>query len=137
MSASTSTSPNSTEIAEAQRVVAERKAELAQSLRLAGRSSQQFAEHIGSEMKPALLAATAVIGAAALVGVGAVLLKRNRRQRGWLAPERTSPWAVVARSAGLWLARVAARRLAEEVAHRLAAPAPSPGGSIASSPDQI
>ncbi len=123
------------EIARAEAQVELHKAELARSLRVAGRSGARLALRLRAELKPAVLAAGAVAGIAVLTGVGVALLRRRQTRHHWLQPEQPSALAGLARGAGLWLARVAVRRLAKEVAHRLAAPAPSP--SVAATPDQV
>jgi hypothetical protein len=95
-----------------------------------------MALRLRAEMKPALIAAGAVASIAVLTGVGVTLLRRRHARHHWLQPEQPSALAGLARGAGLWLARVAVRRLAEEVAHRLAAPDVTPP-SVATPPDQV
>jgi hypothetical protein len=95
-----------------------------------------MANRLRAELKPALIAAGAVAGIAVLTGVGVAVLRRRRTRSPWLPPEQPSVLAGLARGAGLWLARLAVRRIAEEVAHRLAAPAPS-SPSVSATPDQV
>jgi len=69
--------------------------------------------------------------AIAIAGVGTAgaiaLVRRARSRRGWFLPEREpSRWQAVAKTAGLWLLRVASRRIAQEVALRLTEPQPAP-----------
>lgn len=131
MPLSTPASSNTTdEVALAERQVELQKALLARSLRRAGQSGQQLAHRIGVDLKPALVAGVLVAGALVAAGIGVIALQRQRRQRGWLAPKQPSLVGSAARSAGLWLARLAARRLADEVTRRLAA-------SVATTPDQV
>jgi hypothetical protein len=127
--------PDTDEIARAEQQVALRKAELARSLREAGRSSARAIDRLGTELKPALVAATVVVGAAVVSGVALALWQRRAR-RGWLRPE-PSPIADLARGAGLWLARVAVRRLAEELARRVAAGVAEPGDALASNDPRL
>lgn len=122
------------DVSRAEQQVALRKADLKRSLHVAGRSSEQLAARLGMELKPALIAVAAVAGAAVLAGIGVALMRR--RPRSWLPPQEPSALGRAARGLGLLLARTAARRLAEEVARRIATPAPLPA-SVASPPNQI
>lgn len=124
------------EITRAEAQVELHKAELARSLRVAGRSGARMALRLRAELKPALIAAGAVAGIAVLTGVSVAMLRRRHARHHWLQPEQPSALAGLARGAGLWLVRVAVRRLAQEVAHRLAAPEVPPP-SVAMSPDQV
>ncbi|HEY6078182.1 MAG TPA: hypothetical protein VIW29_05230 [Polyangiaceae bacterium] len=137
--------PNSTptrpqdndDIARAEHQVALRKADLKHSLRAAERSGEQLAVRLGSELKPAFIAAAAVAGAAVLTGIGVALLRRRHGRRAWLPPQQPSAFASAARGLGLFLARIAARRIAEEVTRRLAAPPLTQPGSVAPAPNQV
>jgi hypothetical protein len=86
-------------------------------------------EHVPNE--PRGLPSSKWILAIAVAGVataGAIaLLRRARSRRGWFLPEREpSRWQAVAKTAGVWLLRVASRRIAQEVALRLTEPQPTP-----------
>lgn len=118
------------EVALAERQVQMQKALLARSLRRAGQSGERLARRIGVDVKPVLIAGAVVAGALVVAGIGVVALGRRRRQRGWLAPKEPSVLGNAARAAGFWLARLAARRLADEVTRRLAE-------SVATAPDQV
>jgi DNA-binding phage protein len=122
------------EIALAERQVAARKAELSQSLRRVGQSSEHLARKLGAELKPALAVAVAVAGAAAAVAVTVALVQRSRRRHQWLAPQGPSALATAAKTAGMWAVRILARRVAQELVTRLNAPSPS---LVAASPDQV
>jgi hypothetical protein len=113
------------EIARAEAEVAREKAELARSLRAVGRSSEKMALRIGGELKPALGAAIVVAGAAVAVGVTVALVRRGRRRDGWLSPQPPSALSTAAKTVGLWALRLLARRVAQEVVSRLAAPGES------------
>jgi len=125
----------------AEHEVARRKSELAKSLKAAGKSGERLANRVGEQLKPALIAGAVVVGAVAVVSV-AVAVTRRRRSF-WQPPARPSAFGAIARGAGLWLLRIAAKRVAEEVAARLAepaAPAAVAAGaprSVAPSPNQI
>jgi len=74
--------------------------------------------------------------AIAIAGVGAAgaiaLMRRARSRRGWFVPEREpSRWQTLAKTAGVWLFRVASRRIAQEVALRLTEPQPLPHAAAA------
>jgi hypothetical protein len=106
------------EIRLAQAEVDRTKAELARSLRAAEQSGEQLARRIGHEVKPAVIGAVAVAGAAAALVLTVALVRRGRR-RHWLAPAQPSALATAAKTAGLWALRLVARRVALEVAGRL------------------
>lgn len=123
-------SPSSTdEVQQAVEQVELHKAALARSLRQAERTGVRWAQRMGKQVKPALVVVGAVVGVAVLAGVVATVRRRSRRVRPvWLAPEPSpSALAVLARSAGWWLARLAVQRAAREVAVRLTA---SQGGNL-------
>jgi len=121
------------EIARAEQLVAERKAQLSRSLRRAGQSGEDLARRMGDELKPTLKVAAAIAGGAAIVAVGIALTKRSRRRSGWLAPEQPSALALAAKTAGMWALRALARRVAQEVVSRLT----DPSLSVATAPNQI
>lgn len=123
------------EVAHAEAEVALHKAELARSLRAVGDTSEVMARRLGSELKPAAVAAAVIVGAAAIVGVG-IAISRRRRQPQWLRPEPPSAFATAAKAAGLWVLRLAARRAAQEVMTRLAAHDPT-SSLVAPSPNQV
>lgn len=130
----TMTQSDTEEVAHAEAEVALHKAELARSLRAVGQSSEVMARRIGSELKPAAVAAAIVVGAVAVVGVG-IALARRKRHAGWFLPEPPSAFATAAKTAGLWALRVLARRAAQELMSRLGEPTAS--ALIASAPNQI
>jgi hypothetical protein len=110
------------DIARAEAQVAREKAQLTRSLRAVGRSSEHMARRIGSELKPALVAAVAVAGAAAAIGVTVALVRRAKRRDHWFAPEQPSALGNAAKTAGLWALRLLARRVAQELVSRLSEP---------------
>jgi hypothetical protein len=123
------------EIKLAQAEVERHKAELARSLRAAEKSGEHIAQRIGREMKPAVVGAVAVAGAAAAVVLTVALVRRGRRQH-WLAAQRPSALATVAKTAGLWALRLLARRVAQEVVSRLSEPgAAHPEHQLPSAPN--
>lgn len=118
----TSIQTDTEDIARAEAQVAHEKAQLTRSLRAVGRSSEQVARRIGSELKPALAAAVVVAGAAAAVAVTVALVRRANRREHWFAPERSSALSTAAKTAGLWALRLLARRVAQELVTRLSEP---------------
>jgi hypothetical protein len=129
----TMTQSDTEEVAHAEAEVALHKAELARSLRAVGQSSEVMARRIGSELKPAAVAAAVVAGAVAIVGVG-LLVARRRRHQSWLLPEQPSALATAAKTAGLWALRVLARRAAQEIVSRIGEPS---GPLVAPAPNQV
>jgi GH24 family phage-related lysozyme (muramidase) len=124
------TSTDTDEIKLAQAEVERHKAELARSLRAAEKSGEHIAERLGREVKPAIVGAVAVAGAAAAVVLTVALVRRGRRRQ-WLGAEQPSAFATVAKTAGLWALRLLARRVAQEVVSRLGEPTPE---ELASAP---
>ena len=117
------TSDEADEIARAEQRVADHKAELSRSLRRVGRSGEQLAERISHELKPALVVAVAVAGAAGATVLAVALVRRARQRHHWFAPQEPSTLAVAAKTAGMWALRVLARRVAQEIVSRLNVPA--------------
>lgn len=113
---------DSEEIARAEANVAREKAQLTRSLRAVGRSSEDMARRLGSELKPALITAAAVAGAAVAVGITVALVRRAKRRDVWFAPEQPSTLGTAAKTAGLWALRFLARRVAQELVGRLSEP---------------
>ena len=128
------TQSDTEEVAQAEAEVALKKAELARSLRAVGHSSEVMARRIGSELKPAAIAAAVLAGAVAVVGIGVVVARRRRHH--WLAPEPPSAFAIAAKAAGLWALRLLARRAAQEIVNRLGEPAGT-SALVALAPNQI
>jgi hypothetical protein len=116
-------STDTDEIKLAQAEVDRHKAELARSLRAAEKTGESIARRIGHEMKPAVIGAVAVAGAAAAIVVTVALVRRGRR-RHWLGPQQPSALTTAAKTAGLWALRLLARRVAQEVVSRLGEPSP-------------
>jgi hypothetical protein len=113
-----SSHPNApADILDAEREVELRKSELNDSPRVAGEGGSRLAHSVGTQAKPVIIGAAVVVGLAAVVGIVAV--SRSRRRVLFQAPRRVSLFSNVARGAGFWLVRMAARRLAEEAASRL------------------
>jgi hypothetical protein len=114
------------EIERAEQAVQETRAELARSLQRVGDTGRRLVHEFGHELKPTLVVVAVVAGAAALVGVTAALLRRGRRRHHWLTAESPPALVQTAKGVGLWALRLVARRVAQEVASRLAEPAPPP-----------
>ena len=112
------TSTEADEIARAELDVEQSKAQLAQSLRQVGNSSAMLAKRLGNELKPSATLVVVVAGAALILGVGIVVIRRGRSRRGWLAPERPTVLGAVAKSVGLLALRFVARRVAEAAVKR-------------------
>jgi len=112
------------DVLDAEREVEERKQAFHDSLRVAGESGSRLAKSVGQQAKPMLIGTAAVLGTAALVVI-VVAVARSRRRNVWAAPRSSrNIWtSTLARSAGFWLLRIAAKRFAEEVNLRLADPA--------------
>lgn len=115
------------DVLDAEREVEQRKQEFHDSLRVAGESGSRLAKSVGKQAKPLLIGGAVVLGTAALVGI-VVAVSRSRRRNVWLPPARLGSsrtiWSsTLARSAGFWLLRLAAKRFADEVSVRLADPA--------------
>ena len=110
------------ELARAEQQVVQSRAKLSRSLYQAGKSSEALARRVGQELKPTVVIAAAVVGAALVVGVTVALLRRGKRRDGWFAPEQPSGLALAAKGAGLWALRFIARRAAQELVSRLAEP---------------
>jgi phosphoribosylcarboxyaminoimidazole (NCAIR) mutase len=127
------TSNEADEIARAEQLVAERKAELSRSLRRAGETGEAMARRLGDELKPTVKLVVAVAGITAVALVGVAMAKRARRRSGWFAPAQPSPLALAAKNAGLWAVRILARRAVQELASRLA----EPRASVATAPNQV
>ena len=123
MNPSASSNNEADEIGRAELAVQESRAELARSLRRVGKTGQRLAHDFGQELKPTLVVVAAVVGAAAVAGVVTAIVRGSKRGNGWLAHESPSALARVAKGAGLWALRLVARRVAQEVASRLAEPA--------------
>jgi hypothetical protein len=123
------------EVARAEAQVAEQRAKLSRSLQAASKSGEKFARRIGSELKPAAIAAVVVAGAAAVVGVSVALARRSSRHRGWRPPPQPSLLGNAAKAAGLWALRALARRVAQELVSRLAEP--SPTALVSPPPNQV
>lgn len=121
------------EIARAEQLVAERKAELSRSLRRASKTGEALARRLGDELKPTIKVAAAVAGVATIAIIGVAIAKRAQRRRGWFAPEQPSPLALAAKTAGLWALRMLARRAAQELVSRLG----EPSASVATAPNQV
>lgn len=121
------------EIARAEQLVAERKAELSRSLRRASKTGEALARRLGDELKPTIKVAAAVAGVATIAIIGVAIAKRAQRRRGWFAPEQPSPLALAAKTAGLWAMRMLARRAAQELVSRLG----EPSASVATAPNQV
>jgi DNA-binding phage protein len=119
------------EIARAEQVVAERKAQLSRSVRRASQSGEDLAKRLSDEVKPALAVAIAAASVVVVVGLGIAVSKVARRRRGWLAPREPSQLNVAAKAAGVWALRMLARRVAQEVVARFAEP------SVATAPNQV
>ncbi len=112
----------SDELLEAEREVQQRRLALTESLRVAGESGSRLATQVRQLAKPLVVGSCVVLVTAAVVVVAVAVSRSKRRGAGgWLAPRRSSLAVSVARGAGLWLLRVAARRVLEQVAARLAA----------------
>ena len=123
------------EIARAEAQVAAQREQLTRSLRRASRSGEKLAQTIGSELKPAVTAAIAVAGAAAIIGVSVAIVRRSSRNRGWRASSEPSVLGNAAKAAGIWALRLLAKRVAQEIASRLAEPtAPA---LVPSTPNQV
>jgi hypothetical protein len=127
------TSNEADEIARAEQLVAERKAELSRSLRRAGKTGEALARRLGDEVKPTLKLAAAVAGVTVVAIIGVAVAKRARRRSGWFTPDQPSSLALAAKSAGLWALRILARRAVQELAIRLA----EPSVSVATAPNQV
>lgn len=124
------------EIARAEAVVAEQRAQLTRSLRAASRSGAKAARRLGEELKPAMTAAVVVVGAVAVVGVTVALVRRAGQRRGWRgAPDEPSLVASAAKAAGVWALRLVAKRAAQEVVSRLTGP--SEPELVAATPNQV
>jgi len=126
------TQSDTEEVAQAEADVALHKAELARSLRAVGESGEVMARRIGSELKPAAVAAVVAAGAVAVLGVGVMIARRKRHQH-WLMPEPPSALATAAKTAGLWALRVLARRAAQEIVNRIG----EPSALVPASPNQV
>ena len=120
--ATTTTDYEPDEVARAEQQVVQSRAKLSHSLRQAGKSSEALARRLGQELKPTLVVAAAVAGAALVVGVTVALVRRGKRRHGWLAPEQPSALVMAAKGAGLWALRFVARRAAQELVSRLNGP---------------
>jgi hypothetical protein len=118
MDPSTTVSDVPADILDAEREVELRKSELKNSLRVAGESGSRLAHSVGAQAKPVVVGAAVVMGLAVVAGI-VVAVSRSRRGPVWQAPRRPSLLSNIARGAGFWLVRVAAKRLAEEAAARL------------------
>ena len=116
------------EVARAEQQVIQSRQKLSRSLHQAGKSSKAMVQRLGQELKPTLVAAAAVAGAALVVGVTVALVRRGKRRQGWLAPQSQQPSALVtaAKGAGLWALRYVAQRAAQELVSRLRDPKPEP-----------
>ena len=130
------TSTEADEIARATLDVEQSKAQLTASLRQVGNSSAKLAKRLGDELKPSVTVVAAVAGAALLLGVGIAVVRRGRRQRGWLAPERPSVLGTVAKTAGLLALRFVARRMAEAAVKHWATAPEATSGAHAGTPQQ-
>jgi hypothetical protein len=119
------------ELDRAEQQVAQSRAKLSRSLYQAGKSSEALARRVGQELKPTVIIAAAVVGAALVVGVTVALLRRGKRRDGWFAPAQTSGLALAAKGAGLWALRLVARRAAQELVSRLTEPDLEPSGRAA------
>lgn len=111
------TSTEADEIARAELDVEQSQAQLAQSLRQVGNSSAKLARRLGNELRPSATV-MAVAGAALLLGVGIVVVRRGRSQRSWLVPERPPVLGAIAKTVGLFALRFVARRAAEAAVKR-------------------
>jgi len=126
-----STDNEADELARAEQQVAQSRAKLSRSLYQAGKSSEALARRVGQELKPTVVIAAAVVGAALLVGVTVALLRRGKRRDGWFSPEQPSGLLLTAKGAGLWALRFVARRAAQELVSRLTEPELEPSGRAA------
>jgi hypothetical protein len=126
---------NSDEIARAEAQVAEQRAQLARSLRVASQSGEKFARRLGNELKPAVTVGIVLAGTVAVVGLAVVLVKRGGQRRGWRAPSEPSLVSNAAKAAGLWALRLLAKRVAQEVVSRLGEP--SAPELVAAAPNQV
>jgi hypothetical protein len=122
------------EIARAEALVAEQRAQLTRSLKAASQSGKKLAKRLGSELKPTVTAAILVAGAAAVIGVSVAIARRSGRGKGWRAPEQPSLAGNAAKAAGLWALRLLARRAAQELVARLTEPS---AHLVAAAPNQV
>jgi hypothetical protein len=113
------------EVSRAEAEVAVRKAELSRSLREAGQSSEQMVQRLRTELKPAMLAALALAGLAAVAGITIAVARRRRRTR-WLPAEQPSTVATAARGAGMFLLRLVARQVTNQLVAKLDAATTAP-----------
>jgi hypothetical protein len=120
------------EIARAEALVAEQRAQLTRSLQAASRSGEKLARRLGDELKPAMTAAVVVVGTVAVVGVTVALVRRAGRRGGRAVLDEPSLVANAAKAAGLWALRLLAKRAAQEVVSRLTGPE-----LIATTPNQV
>lgn len=114
------------ELLRAELAVEQSKAELNRSLRRVSQSSERLLNRVRAELKPGLVIAGVVVGAVALTGVVVALARRRSPGARWLAPERPSALGVLAKTAGLWALRFAARSAAQALVARLDEQQPPP-----------
>ena len=107
------------ELLEAEIAVEQSPAELNRSLRRVSQSSEQLLNRVRAELKPGLVIAGVVVGAAALTGVAVAVARSRARKHRWLAPEQPSTLGVLAKTVGLWGLRLAARGAARALVARL------------------
>ena len=114
------------DVEQAARDVEQRKLDLSRSIQQVEKSGERMARRLSHELKPVLIGAAVVAGAALLVGVAALLARRRPRER-WLAPARPSAAGAVARTLGLALLRLAGQQVARALAERVARAPLEPG----------
>jgi len=114
------------DLSRAEQQVVQSRAKLSRSLHQASKSSEALARRLGKELKPTLVVAAAVAGAALAVGVTVALVRRGKHRPAWRAPEEPSALVMAAKGAGLWALRFVARRAAQELVSRLKDPKVQP-----------
>jgi len=99
-----------TSVADAEARVARAGAAFSESLHEASLAGRETAERVASTLRPLLLGAGVLAGA---LVVARLWRSSGRSRAARPAVSTRSPWAVLVRSAGVALATMAARRLAE------------------------
>lgn len=107
------------ELLKAELAVEQSRAELNRSLRRVSQSSERLLNRVQAELKPGLVIAGVVVGAAALTGVTVALVRSRSRKQRWQAPEQPSTLGVLAKTVGIWALRLAARSAARALVARL------------------
>lgn len=109
------------ELLRAELAVEQSRAQLNRSLRRVSQSSERLLNRVQAELKPGMVIAGVVVGAALLTGVTVALVRRRTRANRWLAPEQPSALGVLGKTVGLWALRLAARSAAQALVARLQA----------------